>query len=140
MSALSYSANWFHEGDFAVSSVGSKQQQAIGERLAQLRKERGITQKEMAKKLDVTQSMVSDYEHGVFRLHGDLIIKIAKILEVSTDELLGLTKTEGSKQSIQNKRIYKKLIDIDKLPKRDQEALLRTINAFLASAKRNSSN
>lgn len=53
------------------------------------------------------------------------------------DELLGSDKTQGSnKHLIQNKRIYKKLCDIDKLPKRDQEALLRTINAFLASAKR----
>ena len=136
MSALSYSSNWLHEGDFAVSPTNPNKQQAIGERLAQLRKDRGITQKEMAKKLDVTQSMVSDYENGIFRIHGDLIVKIAKVLDVSADELLGLNKTQGSKPTIQNKRIFKKLHDIDKLPKRDQEALLRTINAFLASAKR----
>lgn len=132
MPALSYFQHWLYNGDSAVSLT---KQQAIGERLAQLRKERGITQKEMAAKLDVTQSMVSDYENGVFRIHGDLIIKIAKILRVSADELLGLGKTQGNNQTIQNKRIYKKLRDIDKLPKRDQEALLRIINAFLASAK-----
>ncbi|CAN5274606.1 hypothetical protein BH10PSE19_BH10PSE19_09700 [soil metagenome] len=112
------------------------QQCAIGERLAQLRKERGITQKDMAKQLDVTQSMVSDYENGVFRIHGDLIIRLAKVLNISADELLGLDKTEGAQYTIQNKRIFKKLRDIDQLPKRDQEALLRTINAFLATAKR----
>jgi transcriptional regulator with XRE-family HTH domain len=92
----------------------------------------------MANQLEVTQSMVSDYENGVFRIHGDLIIKIAKVLDVSADDLLGLSKTQGSKEPIQNKRIYKKLRDIEKLPKRDQEALLRTINAFLDAAKRES--
>lgn len=135
MTAISYSTYKFFDEDFAVPA-STPNKQTIGERLAQLRKDRGITQKEMAKKLAVTQSMVSDYENGVFRLHGDLIIKIAKILEVSADELLGLNKTQGNKNIIQNKRIYKKLCDIDKLSKRDQEALLRTINAFLASAKR----
>lgn len=79
--------------------------------------------------------MVSDYENGVFRLHGDLIARIAKILKVSADTLLGLERSKDSKNDeelIKNRRIYKRLRNINKLPKRDQDALLRTIDAFLA--------
>ena len=33
-----------------------------------------------------------------------------------------------------NRRLYRQLQSIDKLPKRDQEALLRTIDTFLSKA------
>ena len=42
----------------------------IGERIARLRKERGITQVEMAELLGLSQPVVSDYERGALRLHG----------------------------------------------------------------------
>ena len=43
----------------------------------------------MAEKLGVAQTVVSDYERGALRLHGELILKLAEILSVSADELLG---------------------------------------------------
>lgn len=36
--------------------------------------------------------------------------------------------------ALKNRRIYPQLQSIDKFPKRDQEALARTIDAFLAKA------
>ena len=38
--------------------------ETIGERLARIRKERGITQQEMAELLSTSQPIVSDYERG----------------------------------------------------------------------------
>ncbi len=35
---------------------------------------------------------------------------------------------------VKNRRLYRQLQDIDRLPKRDQEALFRTIDAFLSKA------
>ena len=37
-------------------------------------------------------------------------------------------------RSVKNCRLYPQLQNIEKLPKRDQQALLRTIDAFLAKA------
>jgi transcriptional regulator with XRE-family HTH domain len=104
--------------------------ETIAQRVARLRKERGITQEEMASRLGVTQPIVSDYERGALRLHGELIIQFAKILDVTADELLGLQPAK-SNGSAKNRRILRRIQQIDKLPKRDQEALLRTIDAFL---------
>lgn len=63
---------------------------ALGRRLANLRKAKGLTQKDLAQKLGVTQSVVSDYERAQLRLHGELIIQLVSILKVSADELLGI--------------------------------------------------
>lgn len=108
--------------------------ETIGERIARLRKERGITQKELADLLRVTQPVVSDYERGELRVHGELLVRLAEILRVSANEILGLEKNGKTEAAVKNRRLQRRLQAIDKLPKRDQEALLRTIDAFLSKA------
>jgi transcriptional regulator with XRE-family HTH domain len=105
--------------------------ETIAQRLLRMRKEKGITQAEMADFIGVTQSVVSDYERGELRLHGELIAKVAKILGVSADEILGLEPVKRS-SAANNRRLLRRIQQIDQLPKRDQEALLRTIDAFLS--------
>ena len=46
--------------------------------------------------LGVSQPIVSDYERGELRLHGELIIQLTKILEVTADEILGLESTKSN--------------------------------------------
>ena len=110
------------------------EQETPGARLAHLRRDKGITQIELAEKLGVTQSVVSDYERDVLRLNSELIMQLIGILNISADELLGVAKTPASTVPIKNRRLYRQLQSIDKLPKRDQQALLRTIDAFLSKA------
>lgn len=107
---------------------------ALGKRITTLRKERGLTQVELSEKLDTTQVIVSDYERGKLRPHPDMIVRLAKALSVSTDELLGL-KQQDSDGAIVSRRVLRRLKAIDGLPKRDKEALLRTIDAFIEARK-----
>lgn len=110
-----------------------KSEETIGERLARLRRDRGITQAELAEILGVTQPMISGYEHGTLRLHGELIVELARILTVSADELLGLGQSKDV-QPTKNRRLLRRLQELEGLPRRDQQALLRTIDAFLRKA------
>jgi transcriptional regulator with XRE-family HTH domain len=106
----------------------------IGQRLARIRKASGLTQKELAARLGVTQSVVSDYEHDVLRLHGELIVELGEILGVSPNELLGKDAGDRATTARPPGRLVRKLQAIAQLPKRDQEALFRTIEAFLRNA------
>jgi transcriptional regulator with XRE-family HTH domain len=108
--------------------------ETIGQRLARLRKEKGLTQVELAERLKINQSMMSDYERDVIRLHGELIVQLTQILGVSADELLGLKSEAKKNGSIKNRRLLRQVQALDKLSKRDQQALLRTIEAFLSKA------
>lgn len=105
--------------------------QAIGQRLAEMRRERGITQAELAEALGVSQPVVSDYERGALRLHGEQIAKLAALLKVSADELLGVVKLKRN-TSVGNSRAARRLQQIERLPQRDQQAIFRTIDAFLS--------
>lgn len=109
--------------------------ETIGQRVTRLRKERGITQQELAERLGVSQPIVSDYERGALRLHGELIVKLTQILGVSSDELLGLHPAPQRTGSMKNRSILRRLQQLDRLPVRDQQAVLRTLDAFLAKAQ-----
>ena len=115
-------------GDLPVA----EREESIGARISQLRKDKGMTQKELAERLQVSQPVVSDYENDVIRLPADIVGEIAQILEVTSDELLGLKRESRSTGSVKNRRLSRRLQAIDALPKRDQEALLRTIDAFIS--------
>lgn len=109
--------------------------ETLGHRIARLRREKGMTQTELAERLQVSQPVVSDYENDVIRLPADVVVQIAEILAASTDELLGMktpATRSASTNSIKNRRLYRRMQEIEKLPRRDQEALLRTIEAFIS--------
>lgn len=106
----------------------------IGQRLAQLRKDRGVTQVEMADHLGISQPVYSGYERGELRLHGELLVKLARILKVSADEILGLEQSPPTRAP-RDRRLLRRLQEIDRLSKRDREALMRTLDAFLLKAQ-----
>lgn len=68
---------------------------SIGNRISQFRKEKGITQEEMAEKLGVTPQAVSKWENDISYPDILLLPQIAKMLGVTVDELLsGESKKE----------------------------------------------
>ena len=112
-----------------------KTEESLGDRLARIRRDRGLSQADLAERLDVTQANVSDYERGRYVPNADTIVHLAQILRVSADQLLGLkpSKANGSRHA---RRVAKRLERIDKLPTKRQRALLTTIDAFLQAAER----
>jgi len=109
--------------------------ESLGQRLARLRKQRGYTQVELADQIGIIQSLISDYERDRLRPHAEMIVRFALTLGVSTDEVLGVARPDKSHGVPQGRRILRRLQKIETLPKRDQEALLRTIDAFLSARK-----
>ncbi len=108
---------------------------AIAERLGKVRREKGFTQVEMAKKLKTSQSIYSRYERGELRLHAETVIQIARVLDVSPNELLGVTESgNAAADPIEHqipKRFLRRLKGVEELTRTDQEYLLRTIDVFM---------
>lgn len=67
----------------------------IQEQIAFLRKQKGITQEELAKFLGVTNQAVSKWESGQCCPDIQLLPDIAKLFEVTVDELLGCNSAKG---------------------------------------------
>lgn len=88
----------------------------FGTILRTLRRKRDMTQAELAKKLDVTKSVISAYENGLRLPSYDILIHISRIFGVSTDYLLGLER--------------KQEIDLSGLTDEEIAALLALIRAM----------
>ena len=61
----------------------------LNENLKQLRKSKGLSQEELAIRLNVVRQTISKWEKGLSVPDADMLIKIADIFEVSVSELLG---------------------------------------------------
>ncbi len=67
---------------------------AFARRMTELRRKKGITQKQAAASLGVSQALLSHYEKGVRECGLDFLMKAATFYEVTADYLLGREKKE----------------------------------------------
>ena len=67
--------------------------------LREIRKEKGITMKELGKIFGVSEVAISNYEMGKREPDIQTIVKFANYFDVSVDYLLGNTKTAAQKPS-----------------------------------------
>lgn len=105
----------------------------LGARIARYRKERGLSQAELAERLEVSQNLISAYEVGKVRIGADTIVALARTFKVSADELLGL-KHPPHDEVLPSRRLLRRLARFDSLPRRRQDALLQTIDAVLQTS------
>ncbi len=88
----------------------------FGERLKELRKEAGLTQLQLANKLNVSKTVVFYYELKEITPSPKVIIKLSRIFNVTCDYLLGVE--------------HQKTIDVSDLSDEDIKLLRTTIKAL----------
>ena len=59
--------------------------------LSQLRHEKGVSQRQAAQDLGVSQALLSHYENGIREPGLTFVVKVCDYYQVSADYLLGLT-------------------------------------------------
>lgn len=79
--------------------------------LTLLRKERGISQKQAAAELKISQALLSHYEKGIRECGLDFVVRAADFYEVSCDYLLGRTVDKSGA-----------VISVDAIPEGDPSA------------------
>lgn len=68
----------------------------VGERLRDLRKNRGYSRRELAEFIQIGEANIQRYESGESDAISENVLKIARYFNVSTDYLLGLSDTPAS--------------------------------------------
>ena len=63
-------------------------QEKIGKFIANIRKEKKLTQEELAEKLGITKNAVSKWERGLCLMDMSLLKPLSEILDVSINELI----------------------------------------------------
>jgi len=105
---------------------------ALGQKVAQLRKEHGLTQQALAEQLGIAQQTLAHYEGARLRVPASMLPQLANILGQPVDELIG-----QSAKVARNKRgpIPKWQLQIEavaKLPKARQKFVSEMLDTVLA--------
>lgn len=67
--------------------------ETIGSRIARLREQSGLSQADLAKRMNISRAGVQSWECGANSPSTDNLISLAKIFHVSTDYLLDINAT-----------------------------------------------
>nr|WP_302145095.1 helix-turn-helix transcriptional regulator [Limosilactobacillus mucosae] len=101
----------------------------VGERIADLRKHRGLSQYQLAKLLNIATSTLGMYETGKRKPNVEMLEQIAEFFNVSTDYLLGRDhKEDDEKPLTRNQKLIAYSIDPD-ISDEERQAIIEMVQA-----------
>ena len=105
----------------------------LGVRIAQARKDRGLTQQQLADRLGIAQQTLAHYEIGRLRVVAALLPALADIFDLSVDELLtGQATGRPAGKRGPASRLQQQIEAIGQLPKAKQRVVSEVLDAMLA--------
>ncbi|MEO5625628.1 MAG: helix-turn-helix transcriptional regulator [Dokdonella sp.] len=106
----------------------------FGGRLASLRKAASYTQQQLADEIGVSRRMVAYYETESEHPPASLLTDLARVLNVSTDDLLGLNGSrKRTKAIVVSPRLERRMRQIEALSPKPKQQLLGLIDTFIAA-------
>ena len=110
----------------------------LGARVAQARKDHGLTQQQLAEKLGLAQQTYAHYEVGRARIPASMLPTLAKLLTLSLDELMGtpVVRAARGRPRGPTSRLHQQIDAIERLPKTKQQFVSQMLETVLAQAAR----
>ena len=102
---------------------------AMGERIAEARKDHHMTQVQLAELLGVMQQTLAHYEVGRRRVPVSMLPLLATTLAVSVEELIGVSSPAGRRGPAP--KLLQQVERIHRLPKARQRFVMEMIDAAL---------
>ena len=102
----------------------------IGERITQLRKQNQLSQEELAKRAEVSRTIIGNYERNTNTPSIEVLIKLARVFNVSVDYMIG----EGQLSAL-DKDVLKRIEDIEELDPDTKKHLFFLIDNVIQNSK-----
>ncbi len=107
--------------------------------IKELRKQKGLSQEELAEMLNVNQTSVSTWELEKCLPSSETLVKLAEIFEVSTDFVLGITRyhfpVNVGRDNVFTFEEFKIIEQYRSLPENLKQTVKDTLNTFVSVTK-----
>jgi transcriptional regulator with XRE-family HTH domain len=108
----------------------------FGKRLARLRKAAGYTQHQLADEIGSTRRKIAYYESESEHPPANLLADLARVLNVSIDELLGAAYRKNAPKPVSlSPRLERRMRQIEALNPKPKQQLLGLIDTFIAAER-----
>lgn len=104
------------------------------QRLARIRKAKGLSQYDLADLTGISHRMIVHYEKHAKKLAPDALICLAKVLNVTVDELMGYKALKDKKEL--DRHVVRKARMLEELPAKDQKSVMRMIDTLHAATRK----
>lgn len=106
----------------------------LGARIAQLRKDQNLTQQQLAELTGMSQQSVASWEVGRLRPAVSMLPRLARILGVSTEALIGQEEKPAKRGP--TPKLQQQMERISQLPRTKQRFVMDMLDTVLAQASR----
>lgn len=103
----------------------------LGKRIKQLRQQRGWSQAQLSKKLNVHQKQISGYERGIHSPSIELLVRMAELFNVSLDYIAFDNREEKNIIPIADRELMQAVQQIDQLSAEDRDTIKAVLNTFI---------
>lgn len=107
----------------------------LGKRIQQLRKEKGLSQTELAQNTGISYAQISRYEIKGAQPPAEVLNKLAEALDTSVDYLINGDTTEKALNTLKDVELLKQFKEINQLPEDEKQTILKVISAYLRDFK-----
>ena len=107
----------------------------FADRLKDLRKQKGISQGDLAELIEVHFTQVSRYERGETKPNAEAMTKLAKALNTTVDFLMNGTADDVVKDAGLEKELISRFKEVQDLETEDKKTVLSLMDAYIAKTK-----
>lgn len=104
----------------------------FGTRLRDCRKEKGLSQNELAKALETNHSVIGKYERDEVKPSIDVVKKLSAMLGTTSSYMLGETDSD---ELFKDPDMLRRLKEINALPPKDKDCILYNLDAVLRDVR-----
>ena len=103
----------------------------LGKRIQELRKQSGLTQAQLASKIEISHTQLTRYESKNIQPPADVLQRMANIFDVSIDYIVSGNKSDKVEQTLKDAELIKQFKQLDKMPEDEKKSILKVLNALI---------
>ncbi len=117
--------------NFVINQI----QMTVGEKIKQVRKEKGLQQKTIALEIGLDQSNYNKIENGRREPSVEVLQKLSVIFGVMVDDLLNPGNNQPSLVTVEDKTVTEKIRLIEQLEDEDKNVIYKMLDTMLTKKK-----
>jgi len=101
----------------------------LGKRVAELRKEQGITQAQLAETLEISQQLIAAYEAGTRKIPASMLPTLARMFAVPLEQLIGMEELPAKRGPAST--LQRQIEQISMMPRAKQKFIIEMLDALI---------
>jgi len=108
---------------------------SLGNRIQTLRKQLGLTQSQLADKIQVSHTQMARYEIKGVQPPANVLEKLADVFDTSIDYLVRGNKSEKVESTLKDAELIKEFKKLDELPEEEKKSILKVVSSLIRDYK-----